>query len=99
MLDIFQKCLDNDITHFFRVKHRKQQLFKGNQDYTEGDFSPSLPNIDNVMDYVFQLHTIDHQIAKNDRNDEIGLSQNRQATITLPDASDAQAIVRISTIR
>ena len=49
------------------------------------------------MDYVFQLHTIDHQIAKNDRSDENGLSQNRQATITLPDASDAQAIVRIST--
>ena len=51
------------------------------------------------MDYVFQLHTIDHQIANNDRNDENGLSQNRQATITFPDASDAQAIVRISTIR
>ena len=50
------------------------------------------------MDYVFQLHTIDHQIAKNDRSDENGFSQNRQATITLPDASDPLAIVRTSTI-
>ena len=97
-MNLFSNMFWQWITHFFRIKHRKQQLFKGNQDYTDSDFTPSLPNIDNVMDYVFQLHSIDHQIAKNDRSDENGLTQNRQATITLPDASDAQAIVCNSTI-
>ena len=47
------------------------------------------------MDYVFQLHTIDHQIANHDRSDKHGLNEERQASIALPDASDAQAIVRI----
>ena len=45
------------------------------------------------MDYIFQLHTVEHQIAKKDNRDEHGLNEERQTTITLPDGSDAQAIV------
>ena len=45
------------------------------------------------MDYIFQLHTVEHQIAKNDNRDKHRLNEERQTTITLPDGSDAQAIV------
>ena len=45
------------------------------------------------MDYIFQLHTIEHQIAKHDNKDKHGLNEERQAIITLPDLSDPQAIV------
>ena len=45
------------------------------------------------MDYIFQLHTVEHQVAKNDNRGEHRLNEERQTTITLPDASDAQAIV------
>ena len=79
----------------FRIDNRKQTFYQDNEEFNVNDFSPILPNIDNVMDYIFQLHTVEHQIAKNDNRDKHRLNEERQTTITLPDGSDAQAIVNI----